>query len=362
MLKNGLISVIVLMLLPCCMGDEDPVGPGNPGDGNGARGVFIVNEGNFTFENASLTFYDIGSGEASQDVFLNKNGLPLGDVAVSMTIRDSLGYVVLNNSGKIYILHSGSFAMKGKITGLTSPRHLHFVHDTKAYVTDLYARAIAVVNPVTMEITGYIDVSNHQSEFGQHSTEQMISFGQYVYANCWSYDNQILVIDTETDRVVDSIEVIKQPNSMVMDRNDALWVLSDGGWMGSSYGYETPGLVRVDGTSRLVEKVFGFEEGDRPAALRSNEAGDTLYFINRHVYRMPVDPRQEPSIFIASPYEDDFWGGFYGLAVDPVTSEVYVTDAIDFSQPGVVYRYSPAGLPVDTIRAGIIPGALCFTP
>ena len=361
MTRNVLIFVLVIQLIPCCMRENDPVGPEGPGDSL-SRGVFIVNEGNFTFENASLTYYDIESGEATQDVFFSANGLPLGDVAVSMTIRDSLGYVVLNNSGKIYVLHTGSFALKGKITGLTSPRHIHFISDTKAYVTDLYARSIAVVNPLTMEVTGNIDVSNNQDEFGQHSTEQMIAYGGYVYTNCWSYDNQVLVIDSGTDRVVDSIEVIKQPNSMVMDRNHSLWVLSDGGWMGSPYGYETPGLVRVDAASAEVETILRFAEGDRPTSLRINETSDTIYFINRHVYRMSVDPVEEPVIFISSPYEEGFWGGFYGLQVDPVTSEVYVTDAIDFSQPGVVYRVAPDGQPLDTIRAGIVPGALCFTP
>jgi DNA-binding beta-propeller fold protein YncE len=362
MTRDLLFILMSLLILSGCMEEDDPVGPGDPGNSNSSRGVFIVNEGNFTFENASLTYYNIGSGEESQDIFFNTNGLPLGDVAVSMNIQDSLGYVVLNNSGKIYMLHTGSFALKGKITGLTSPRYIHFINDTKAYVTDLYARSIAIVNPVAMEITGYIDVNNGQDEFGQHSTEQMIGYGEYVYSNCWSYDNQILVIDSETDRVVDSIEVIKQPNSMVMDNKQSLWVLSDGGWIGSPYGYETPGLVRVDPASGKAETIHRFEEGDRPTALRINPTSDTIYYLDRHVYRMSVDPLGEPAIFISSPYEEGFWGGFYGLAVDPVSSEVYVTDAVDFSQPGVVYRYAPDGNPVDTIVAGIVPGALCFTP
>jgi YVTN family beta-propeller protein len=190
----------------------------------------------------------------------------------------------------------------------------------------------------------------------------MIQYGQFVYISCWSYDNKVLVIDSETDKVVDSIEVIKQPNSMVLDFHNCLWVLSDGGWIGSPYGYETPGLVRMEPGSREVEEILRFSDGDRPMALTANGMGDTLYFINRHVYRMPADPDGEPVIFIPSPYEDTYWGGFYGLGVDPVTSEVYVTDAIDYAQPGVVYRYSPDGQPRDTIEAGIVPGAICFTP
>lgn len=362
MLRTFIPGLLFLLSLNACMEDEVPRDPDFSDNTGSSRGVFIVNEGNFTFENSSLSYYDIGTGKVLQEVFFNTNLLPLGDVAVSMTIRDSLGYVVVNNSGKIYILHARTFALRGKITGLTSPRHLHFIAADKAYVTDLYARSITIVNPVTGEITGSIDVSNNNEEFGQHTTEQMVQYGKYVYTNCWSFDNQVLVIDSETDEVIDSIGVIKQPNSMVMDRHHALWVLSDGGWEGSPYGYETPGLMRVDASSATAEEVLRFSDGDRPSALRSNGSGDTLYFINRHIYRMEADPDGEPELFLESPYEEGYWGGYYGLAVDPVTSELYVTDALDYSQPGVVYRYSPAGIPLDTFEAGIVPGAITFTP
>jgi DNA-binding beta-propeller fold protein YncE len=358
---NRFLLLLVIVLLPCCMGNEDPIHPEDEHPAGSARGMFIVNEGNFTFENASVTYYNIDSGEVIQDAFFITNALPLGDVAVSMCIRDSLGYVVVNNSGRIYVLHTGTFAYKGKITGLVSPRHIHFISDTKAYVTDLYARSIAVVNPVTLEITGSIDVRNDQDEFGQHSTEQMVQLDRYVYTNCWSYDNQILVIDSEQDRVVDSIEVIKQPNSMVLDRDHALWVLSDGGWIGSPYGYETPGLVKVAAGSTEAAEVLRFQDGESPSSLCINGSGDTLYYINRHVYRMSVHERT-PSVFLDSPYAEGTWGGFYRIGVDPVSSDVYVTDAIDFSQPGLVYRYAPDGEPLDTIEAGIVPGAICFTP
>ena len=51
---------------------------------------------------------------------------------------------------------------------------------------------------------------------------------------------------------------------------------------------------------------------------------------------------------------------YYGLAIDPKTSEVYVADAIDYVQYGVVYRLSPQAAPLDTIRVGITPGSFCF--
>ncbi len=51
---------------------------------------------------------------------------------------------------------------------------------------------------------------------------------------------------------------------------------------------------------------------------------------------------------------------FYGLTVNPVNSEVYVADAIDYVQPGVILRYSPEGELLDEFKVGIIPGAFCW--
>ncbi|MDX2431475.1 MAG: YncE family protein [Bacteroides sp.] len=362
---KSVLSILLLLLLslPACMKDEN-LWDFDRLNADELQGVFVVNEGNFTYGNASLSFYNMKSGELINDIFYATNALPLGDVALSMTIRDSLAYVVVNNSGRIYVINTSTFQYVGKITGLTSPRYLHFVSDTKAYVSDLYGRSISIINPLTLELTGSIDVSNPEGGSFQHSTEQMLQYGKYVYTNCWSFDNKVLVIDSERDEVLDSIEVLKQPNSMVLDRHHNLWVLSDGGFEGSPYGYETPGLMKVEAGAKEAVLVHRFESGDQPTELHINGSGDTLWFLNRHLYRLPLetgaDP--EPELFVESPYAPGFNGGFYGLDIDPSSSELYISDAVDFVQRGLVYRYAPNGASLDTLRVGISPAAFCFKP
>jgi len=358
-----LYILFAVFLLPRACMKDDQIWEVNQSPYNiPTSGIFIINEGNFMYGNASLTYYDPETREVVEDLFFNTNGIPLGDVALSMVIRGNLGYVVVNNSGRIYIFNTSTFEAEGKITGLTSPRYIHFINDNKAYVTDLYALSIAVVDPATREVTGAIPVSNNNNEFYQHATEQMVQYDKYIYTNCWSYDNQILVIDSESDQVIDSIEVRKQPNSMVLDIFNALWVMCDGGVEGSSYGAEAPGLLRIGPGETEAQVILSFSPGQRPSELKINGRGDTLYFINEDVFRYPVNGSAGPELIIQSPYEANGPYGFYGLGVDPVNSEIYVADAIDFVQRGVVYRYSSEGVPVDTIRAGIAPGEFCFKP
>ena len=183
-------------------------------------GLFITNEGNFQYGNATLSFYNPETKEIENEIFYRANAMKLGDVAQSMVIRDGIGWVVVNNSHVVFAIDIHTFKEVGRITNFTSPRYIHFLSDEKAYVTQIWDNRIFIVNPKKYQITGYIECPNMTMESG--STEQMVQYGKYVYVNCWSYQNRILKIDTETDQVVDELEVGIQPTSLVMDCHNKL--------------------------------------------------------------------------------------------------------------------------------------------
>ena len=321
---------------------------------NSPEGLFITNEGNVQYGNATLSYYNPTTMEVENEVFYRANAMKLGDVAQSMVIRDGIGWVVVNNSHVVFAIDINTFKEVGRITNLTSPRYIHFLSDEKAYITQIWDNRIFIVNPKLYKITGYIEVPNMTMESG--STEQMVQVGKYLYVNCWSYQNRILKIDTETDRVVDELEVGIQPTSLVLDCNNKLWTVTDGGYEGSPYGHEAPSLYRIDAETFTIEKQFRFEFGDWPSEVQLNGTKDKLYWLNDDVWMLDLTKENaQPEIFL--PYDGTL---YYGLTICPHTGDVYIADAIDYVQQGMVYRYSKERKLVDSFYVGIIPGAFCW--
>lgn len=316
-------------------------------------GLFVVNEGNFTYSNASITFYDPATGETVNEAFRTANGVKLGDVAQSMAYDGKNAWIVVNGSHIIYAINPVTFKETGRMEDMGSPRYLEFISPDKAYLTQLYDNRIWIIDPSKYIITGYVDVPGMDVATG--STECMVRDGKYVYCTCWSYNTSIIKIDTTTDKVVASVEVGIQPQSLVIDANGTLWTITDGGWEGNPLGYEEPALVAIDASTMKVTRTLKFELGSMPSKLCIDHQGKNLLWLNGSVYKMGISDSALP----AAPFiSTTSW--LYGLTVNPVNGDIYTSDAIDYMQPGVVYRYNAAGQEVAKFRAGIIPGSFCW--
>lgn len=346
------ISFLFTSLLNSCMKDDmRPITEFNTGSG----GVFIVCEGNFMYGNSSLSYYNSKTRVNENTVFLRANGIPLGDVAQSLTINDSVAWIVINNSGKVYAIDINSFKIKGKITGLTSPRYMRFINSEKAYISDMYAKRIFVVNPQTFAITNTISIHDSEGLYMRHSSEQMVIFDNKMFVNSWSYDNKILVIDTENDKLIDTIEVLIQPRKILADKNKKLWVLCDGGYPGSDYSGDC-GILKIDMESHEIEKTFALDKTGIASDMQINKTGDTIFLVNGDVYRFPVSITQLPSnAWIAADNRN-----LFAIGQDPYDYNIYISDAVDYMQSGVIYRYNPKAQCTDTFTVGITPNSFVF--
>ncbi len=106
-----------------------------------------------------------------------------------------------------------------------------------------------------------------------------------------------------------------------------------------------------------VEARYTISKGDYTSKLRINGTGDQLYRLNNGApYRMNISDTELP----ATTAFDTKESYFYALTIDPENNDIYLADAIDYQQPGIVYRYSATGKCLVSFYVGVIPTEFCW--
>ena len=103
-----LAFVLVLLAATSCMKWEYGIEEDFDMSASG-EGLFICNEGNFQYGNATLSYYDPETKTVQNEVFYRANAMKLGDVCQSMIIRDGIGWVVVNNSHVVFAIDINTF-------------------------------------------------------------------------------------------------------------------------------------------------------------------------------------------------------------------------------------------------------------
>jgi len=340
-----ILNIILLLLTYSCKKKE--VGPQRI-DGDSyhkelGQKVIIGCEGNFGWGNASLSVYNSLSTSVTNNVYQTQNGIALGDVLQSTTLFNGKLYVTVNNSNKIEVLDTANFTSLGTITGLNSPRYFLGISPNKAYISDLYSNKITIVNPTTFQLLGEINTGGW--------TEQMILFNDAIFVTKKA-TNQILVIDKNSNLITDSITVGREPNSLVIDNQNNLWVLCSGG-----INEAIPQLLKINAFNYAILSTFSFFSiSQSPTSLAIDSSRTSLFYLNNGIYKHTVN---STSISTA-PFIEKGNSIFYGLGVSPYNNDIYVADAIDYVQAGKVYRYSENGTEIESFSTGIIPQDFTF--
>jgi hypothetical protein len=342
-----LFFILIIILFYSCSKDE--LGPQcvnceeNAITSTNNTDVVIVNEGNFGSGSGSITVYNDSTQSVTQNVFFQSNGFQIGNVAQSITQFNDKAYIVINNSNKIEVADIDNFNSLATITGFNSPRYFLPINNNKAYVTDLYSNSIQIVDLNTNSITGNISVNGW--------TEQLLLHNDTVYI-CDMTNNNLLLFNAQTDAFIDSIKVGTQPNSLVLDANNKIWILCSGG-----INEAIPALIKFNPSNRTTENTFLFSTiNESPSNLKINKAKNTLYFINSSVYKMDISSTNLPNTALINSSSNIF----YGLGINPKNSNIYVSDAIDYVQNGTVFRYDSLGILLHQFPTGIIPGNFMF--
>ncbi|MDZ4666248.1 MAG: hypothetical protein SGJ00_00040 [bacterium] len=288
-----------------------------------AQAIFICNEGNFQWGNASLSLYNAQTGSVQQDVYKSVNGKGVGDVLQSVCVINKEAYLVVNNSHKIEVIDAKTCKQIRSITGFNSPRYMLPINANKAYVSDLYEKAVYVVDLNTQQISGSIGI--------QSWTEQMELIGEKAFV-CGTNSPYVYVINTQNDQLIDSIQLGYGPQYMAKDSHQKLWVMTTG------KAPNPPQLFCINAKGE-IEKTFSFLSQDLPARLMIAPNKSTLYWINKGVYKMSITENTLPAKALIEVGQRNF----YGLGYNPHQHQIMVSDAKDFVQKSEVLIFDTIG-------------------
>jgi hypothetical protein len=317
-----------------------------------SKGVYIMNEGNFNFGNGEVSFYDPHTNEVSNGLFHAANGYFLGDVVQSMYIRDSVGFIVVNNSQKIEMVKIPSFKHVRTITlPRSNPRNFFPVNDSIAYVSELYAMKIWVVNFQTGALVDSVTTESWTENILQIGTDIFVQ--QKVLSTVPSSRAALLKVNTvnhtaQYNRSFGARDI----NGMVKDKLNRIWIAVD---EDTAHGLHA-GFYCFDQDMVEQKSFFYSSYNHNPSRLCIDSKGEKLFYADKDVFSFSIqDNAVSSTAFIPGDGKN-----IYAMDIDPSSDDVYLSDALDFVQQSRIYRYDKNGSLIHSFTAGIISGNFAF--
>lgn len=334
------------------------------------QGVYLLNEGNMGSNKSTLDYYNYETGTYYRNIYGSANpSVPkeMGDVGNDIKIYGSKLYAVINCSNKVEVMNAKTAERIGQID-IPNCRYIKF-HGRYAYVTS-YAGPVEI-NP-TYEQLGYVAkidtatlVETDRCLVGFQPDELEIAGNKIYVANSGgymfpSYENTVSVIDIETFTEIKRIPVALNLHRLRADRHGKLWVSSRGDY------YSLPSkLYCVD---MRTDKLIGSLD---VAVSNFHLDGDSLYIYstewsyitntNEVTYGIVdvVSKKLVTKNFITDGTEKQIKMP-YGIMVNPITKDIYVTDAKNYVSPGILYCFDKEGKQKWNVRTGDIPAHFVF--
>ncbi len=349
MKKIILLFALLIFLFTACS-DDDPVTPPNPQAE--VTGVYVLSEGKFQQNNASLAFYNLEKDTVLNYVYEDANGKKMGDNANDMDIYKTYAYVAVSNSNKIEVVDLKTFKsvatinMQGK-----KPRGIAITDDGKGFVTSATKNKVYTFNANTFSITDSV-------ECGAVPESITITGGKVFVANSgWGADSTVTVIDAKTNTILKTIKVGYNPVEIIT-ADGFVYVAAIGGW---GAGQSRKGLYKIDATNlNVVDSIATTTFPSFPGIMCVAE-NNLLIVGSAGAQKVSLDNFVAGDILIANSSvvtNGSAWSAIYGIAYDAKEKKIYCGNPKDFNQAGDIAIFDLSGNLVKRFDCGINPGTI----
>ncbi|MDR1974588.1 MAG: YncE family protein [Bacteroidales bacterium] len=367
-MKKYLLIVSVLFLISCQKTkNEEPKGIkiGDP-ETTSIKGFYLLNEGSFGGNNASLDYYNYQNGYYQKDIYLTSNPnvvMDLGDVGTDLKIYGSKLYAAINSSNKIEVMKKEN-AQRIAQVNIANVRYITF--DGGYMYATSYAGPIDLdTNQAQRGYVAKIDTSTFQIidtvVVGYQPEEMAVLNGKLYVANSGGYlvhkyERTVSVIDLSSFQVTGEIDVAVNLHRIRADKRGNLWVSSRGDY------FSIPSrLYRI--YNNVLAQMIDVPVSDLCVV------GDSIYITGvqwsnetgSNTISYALVSANEGSVLDNSLIKDGTnIIAPYGIAVNPVTKDFYITDAKDYSLQGEIYCFGANGYKKWQLTVGKLPATFAF--
>jgi streptogramin lyase len=322
------------------------------------RGVFILNEGTWTRNEARLDLLVRQDDyRAVPGIFEAVNGQPLGDVAHNFLLDADTLFLVINNSRRILKLQLPSLRLLAALTlpPSASPRTLVRTAPHEAWVSSLLDGTLYRIDPRDLSLRPpHIAVQPWPEDLLWAEGKLYVSCGNYV-GSLGQRNRHVAVIDPAAGQALQYITLpVGNPGPLARHPDGRILVGCRGDYdtAGSAICILDPQTDRIDATIRLQGSLYDLLPVGHDLLINSDSAIShidlrtgvlTYHFLSKSQLQV---------------------GAFellYTLAFDPTRQELWVSNARAGATAGEVIALSWPGLQVLRRRpAGTFPGAIFF--
>ena len=317
-------------------------------------GVYILNAGNFSSNNGTISFLPGTGNTAAISIFQAANpSLSLIGGVQGYTEVNGKGLILVDNTtagqDKVEIVEAGTFKSRAtlKTPDIENPRQVIQAGPNKAYVScwDVsgdYAKGTFYKDPGYIAVVDLNTSTVSKKIPAVKGVEGMVIVRSeaFVGSTAYSGDKTLLVIDINTDEVKQRIDFGSTPEPIALDADGKLWIRT---------GKE---MVQLDPLTRLVAKRLLFAATPDNVIIGPDKRS-FYYNLGGKTYSFPTTANTgSGSVIIPR--------SFSALGVDPQTKRIYGSVIPSYSQAGYVLRYESTGVLIDSVKAEIAPSGFFF--
>ena len=363
-----LAFVVALLLLNGCRKDDPRTSEVQPGtNAPKVQGFYLLNQGAFGTNKASLDYYDAVAGIYTRDVYATNNPeqvKALGDVGNDLQVYGSKLYAVLNGSNKVEVIDLATTRSLGKVD-IASPRNIRFAGG-RGYVTSYVAAGGATGEVVAIDTATF--TPQWRVPVGREPEELAVIDARLYVANSGGfkkpdYERTLSEIPIAEQRVAETIDVGINLELVRVDAHGQLWVTARGNY--AEVASSLYCLAKDPATGK-----YAVAKDLQLPCTRFDIRGDTLLYYSTaydaagkasSTFGM-VNVRTREKLagqFIADGTETEIRTP-YNVVFQPDGGNVYVLDAKDYKSSGEVFAYSHSGRLLWRYKTGDIPACIAF--